>query len=50
MDFNNVIVQDENTDNDSNNDSTQFPESPLWGEVSGKERFNYSPPFKISYT
>ena len=49
MDFNNVIVQDENTDNDSDNESTQFPESPLWGEVSGKARFNYSPPFKISY-
>lgn len=33
MDFSNVIVQDENTDNDSDNDSTQLPESPLWGEI-----------------
>ena len=46
MDFRNVIVQDENIDNDS----SQLPESPLWGEVSGRVRFNYSPPFKISYT
>ena len=43
-------MQDENTDNDSDNDSTQLPESPLWGEVSGMARFNYSPSFKISYT
>ena len=43
-------MQDENTNNDSNNDSTQLPESPLWGEVSSMARFNYSPSFKISYT
>ena len=43
-------MQDENTYNDSDNDSTQFHESPLWGEVSGRERFNYSPSFNISYT
>ena len=50
MEFNNVIVQDEKTYNDSDNDSTQLVESPLSGEVSGRARFNYSPPFKISYT
>ena len=50
MDFSNVIVQDKNIDNDSDNDSTQFLETPLWGEVNGRASFNYSPPFKISYT
>lgn len=33
MDFSNVITHDENTDNALDNDSTQLPESPLWGEI-----------------
>lgn len=33
MDFSNVVVHDENSDNDLDNDSVQLPESPLWGEI-----------------
>eukprot|EP01018_Ginkgo_biloba_P035457 Gb_13184 [translate_table: standard] len=33
MDFNNIIVQEESTETDSDNDSAQRSDSPLWNEI-----------------